>query len=332
MNKPSSRPLSLDFLRSFEAVARRLSFSAAAEDMHLTQPAISRQIKSLEEELGAPLVHRGTRKVELTQAGQSLLRSVEPMLARVDSTVRQIRLARGRAQVSVSTFPSFATLWLMPRLPDFERRHPGIDIRLSATDRMVDLDDPELDMLLRHCPPERAPAGAERMFGEVLTPVIGARLADAISRGDAPPLARPADFVQHTLIEVEDTTPSAIALGWPAWLTVQGQAQLVPRRWFSVNFNHQQIQAALAGQGIALAWLPMVHDALERGELVEPFGPSLRWWTRYAYYLVPLSHADGRTPRPEMAALVEFVREQAMATRRAIGEVNPENAGPTEGD
>src|SRR5262249_1010957 len=138
MNKPSSRPLSLDFLRSFEAVARRLSFSAAAEDMHLTQPAISRQIKSLEDDLGAPLFHRGTRKVELTQAGMSLLRSVEPLLARLDATVRQIRLARGRAQVSVSTFPSFATLWLMPRLTDFERRHPGIDIRLSATDRMVD--------------------------------------------------------------------------------------------------------------------------------------------------------------------------------------------------
>ena len=332
MNKPSNRPLSLDFLRSFEAVARRLSFSAAAEDMHLTQPAMSRQIKSLEEELGAPLFHRGTRKVELTQAGHSLLRSVEPLLARLDTSVRQIRLARGRAQVSVSTFPSFATLWLMPRLADFERRHPGIDIRLSATDRLVELDAPDLDLLIRHCPPERAPAGAERMFGEVLTPVIGARMADAIARGDAPPLARPADLVQHTLVEVEDTTPSALALSWPNWLAAQGQAQLVPRRWISVNFNHQQIQAVLAGQGVALAWLPMVHDALARGELVEPFGPALRWWARYAYYLVPLAHADGRTPRPELAALLEFVREHAEATRQAIGEINPENCGPTEGD
>ncbi|HEV8688822.1 MAG TPA: LysR family transcriptional regulator [Ideonella sp.] len=332
MNKPSSRPLSPDFLRSFEAVARRLSFSAAAEDLHLTQPAISRQIKSLEEELGAPLFHRGTRKVELTQAGHSLLRSVEPLLARLDATVRQIRLARGRAQVSVSTFPSFATLWLMPRLADFERRHPGIDIRLSATDRMAELDDPDLDLLLRHCPPERAPAGAERMFGEVLTPVIGARMADAIARGDAPPLARPADLTQHTLVEVEDTTPSALALSWPNWLAAQGQAQLVPRRWISVNFNHQQIQAVLAGQGVALAWLPMVHDALSRGELVEPFGREMRWWPRYAYYLVPLAHRDARAPRPELTALIDFVREHAEATQRAIGEVNPENCGPTEGD
>src|SRR5689334_21886124 len=111
MNKPSSRPLSLDYLRSFEAVARRLSFSAAAEDLHLTQPAISRQIKTLEEDLGTPLFNRGTRRVELTGAGLSLLRSVEPLLGRLDATVRQIRIAQGRAQISLSTFPCLATLW-----------------------------------------------------------------------------------------------------------------------------------------------------------------------------------------------------------------------------
>jgi LysR family transcriptional regulator, glycine cleavage system transcriptional activator len=335
MNKLSARPLSLDCLRSFEAVARRLSFSAAAEDLHLTQPAISRQIKGLEEELGTALFHRGTRKVELTQAGHSLLRVVEPLLARLDITVRQIRLAKGRAQVSLSTFPSFATLWLMPRLADFERRHPGIDIRLSATDRLVELDDPELDLLLRHCPPERAPAGAERMFGEVLTPVISARMADAIARGEAPPLERPADLAQHTLVAVEDATHAALALGWHSWLAAQGLPQLTPRRWISLNFNHQQIQAALAGQGVALAWLPMVLDALLRGELVEPFGPSLRWWPGYAYWLVPLGtqgRQDGRPARPELAALIDFVRQHAAATRAALGEVNPDNCGPTEGD
>jgi len=157
MNQRQHRPLSLDFLRTFEAVARGLSFSGAAEELHITQPAISRQIKGLEEELGAPLFNRGTRKVELTSAGQSLLRTVEPLLGRLDATVRQIRVARGRAQVSVSTFPSFASLWLMPRLESFEREHPLIDIRISATDRLIELDDPELDVLLRNCMPERAP-------------------------------------------------------------------------------------------------------------------------------------------------------------------------------
>lgn len=330
MNKPSARPLTLDFLRSFEAVARRLSFSAAAEDLHLTQPAISRQIKNLEEELGSMLFSRGTRRVELTHAGQSLLRAVEPMLVRLDGTVRQIRIAQGRAQISLSTFPSFATLWLMPRLTDFERHHPGIDIRLSATDRLADTDDPELDLLLRHCRPERAPPGAERMFGEVLTPVVGARMADAIARGEVPPLSQPADLAQHALVEVEDNTPSAMALAWPAWLSAQGLSQLAPRRWYSVNFNHQQIQAVVAGQGVGLAWLPMVHDALARGELVEPFGPALRLRSPFAYFMVALDHAGahaaGRPTRPELTALLAFVRQHAADTRRAIGEETPTDA------
>jgi LysR family transcriptional regulator, glycine cleavage system transcriptional activator len=323
MNKPSSRPLSLDFLRSFEAVARRLSFSAAAEDLHLTQPAVSRQIKSLEEELGCPLFSRGTRRVELTSAGRSLLRTVEPLLGRLDSTVRQIRIAQGRAQISLSTFPSFATLWLMPRLSDFEREHPGIDIRLSATDRLADVEDADLDLLLRHCRPEHAPPGAERMFSEVLTPVVGARMADAIARGDAPPLNRPADLAQHTLVEVEDHTPSAQALAWPSWLAAQGLGHLEPRRWYSVNFNHQQIQAVVAGQGVGLAWLPMVHEALARGELVEPFGPGLRLASTFAYWLVKLEHAGSRAPRPELAALVDFVRRHSAVTRQAIGDAEP---------
>jgi LysR family glycine cleavage system transcriptional activator len=320
MNKPSSRPLSLDFLRSFEAVARRLSFSAAAEDLHLTQPAISRQIKSLEEELGSPLFNRGTRRVELTSAGLSLLRVVDPLLGRLDSTVRQIRIAQGRAQISLSTFPSFATLWLMPRLSDFEREHPGIDIRLSATDRLADVEDPDLDLLLRHCRPEHAPRGAERMFGELLTPVVGARMADAIARGDAPPLNEPADLAQHTLVEVEDHTPSAQALAWPAWLAAHGLTHLAPRRWYSVNFNHQQIQAVVAGQGVGLAWLPMVHDALARGELVEPFGTRLRLASPFAYWLVTLDRSGNQASRPELAALIDYVRRHSAETRRAIGE------------
>ena len=170
MNTHRHRPLPLDCLRSFEAVARHLNFSAAADELHLTQPAMSRQIQRLEDELGTALFNRGTRRVALTAAGHSLIRVVEPTLARLDATVRQIRLAQGRAQVSVSTFASFATLWLMPRLPGFERGREGVDIRLSATDRLMELDSPELDLLLRHCKPERAPPGAWRLFGEVLTP------------------------------------------------------------------------------------------------------------------------------------------------------------------
>jgi len=317
MTPTRQRPLVLDHLRSFEAVARRAGFGAAAEELHVTQSAVSRQIKSLEDELGAPLFVRGARRIELTQAGQTLLRAITPALARIDSAVRQIRAARGRAQVSLSTFPSFASLWLLPRLPTFERLQSAIDIRISAVDRLVELDDPDHDLLLRQCLPEDAPPGSKRLFGEVITPVIGTSHADAIARGAAPPLRKPADLAHCTLIEMEDDRPGSELLGWAHWLAENGLANLVPRRWISVNFTHQQVQTALAGQGVALARLPLVHDALERGELIEPFGRAGRLGSARAYWQIPL---PGARPRAELDSFMLWLEDAARETRAAIGE------------
>src|SRR5947207_14659864 len=113
MNTVRQRPLSLGSLRAFEAVARRLSFSEAADELHVTQSAVSRQIKGLEDELGAQLFVRGTRHVQISPDGHALLRVVEPMLGKLDSTVQTIRRARGRQRVSVTTFASFGPLWLL---------------------------------------------------------------------------------------------------------------------------------------------------------------------------------------------------------------------------
>lgn len=319
MNRPLHRPIALDWLRSFEAVARHLSFSLAAEELHLTQPAISRQIKGLEEDLGAQLFSRGTRHVALTAAGQQLLRATEPLLRRLDATVRQIRMAQGRSQIHVTTFASFGSLWLMPRLPGFERLHPELDIRISASDTLLPDGDPELDLALRHCAPERAPPGAQRLFGEVLAPVIGRGMAEAIRTGQAPPLRRFADLAAHTLIEMDDSHARSIDLSWPMWLEQHGQGELAPRRWLSVNYTHQQIQLAQAGQGVALARLPMVHDLLASGELVEPFGPAGRSWADTAYWLVPLTGAVGQ-PRQEVRTFIDWVQAQAALTRSAVGD------------
>jgi LysR family glycine cleavage system transcriptional activator len=317
MNMGRQRPLVLDHLRSFEAVARRAGFGAAAEELHVTQSAVSRQIKSLEDELGAPLFTRGTRRVELTQAGQLLLRVIAPALGRIDNAVRQIRQQRGRAQVSLSTFPSFASLWLLPRLPTFEKLQPAIDIRISAVDRLVELDDPDHDLVLRQCRPEDAPAGARRLFGEVCTPVIGASLAEAIARGAAPPLREPRDLADCTLIEMEDDRPNSELLGWPYWLQQRGLARMEPKRWISVNFTHQQVQTALAGQGVALGRLPLIHDALARGDLIEPFGREGRLVSDSTYWHIPLT---GARPRAELESFTQWLDEAATATRRAIGE------------
>jgi LysR family transcriptional regulator, glycine cleavage system transcriptional activator len=316
MNTPRRRPLALDHLRSFAAVARRLSFSQAAIDLHLTQPAISRQIKAIEEELGAAVFARGTRKVELTADGQVLLQAVAPWLERLDRAVQQIRASRGRRVVNVTTFPSFASLWLLPRLDEFERLHPDIDIRISATESLVDLDGSDFDLALRYCHPDALPPPHRRLFGEVLTPAISIALQAAITAGQAPPLAQPADLAQHTLLEEDDLRPSGRYLSWRNWLDAQGLPTLEPRRWLFLNFTHQQVQAALSGQGVALARLAMVWTSLHRGELFEPFDASHRTASPFAYFMVHTSDQ----PRAEVDALAAWVGAQAALTRAAIGE------------
>jgi len=311
MSPPRQRPLSIGPLRAFEAVARRLSFRAAAEELHLTQPAISRQIRSLEDEIGVALFLRGTRHVELTGAGNALRRTVDPLLSQLDGCVHQLRSALGRQPVGVTTFASFASLWLLPRLQDFQATHPDIDIRISATDAMADLDDPELDMALRYCLPEDAPAGSTSLFGEVLTPVASPALLGRLK------LKVAADLAQHTLLEEDAHSGGASAayLSWPHWLDLHKQPRLQPRRWIYLNFTYQQIQGALAGQGVALARLALVQEALQRGDLVEPFGPGGRCTSPYAYWLV---RWPARRERPALEAFERWLLQQAAATQAAL--------------
>ena len=313
-NAVRRRPLSLSGLRAFEAVAQRLSFGAAAEDLHLTQSAVSRQIKALEEELGAVLFSRGTRHVELTAAGSALLRAVAPSLDRIDATVRQLRRARGRPAVSVNTFASFASLWLIPRLAAFQQAHPDIDIRIGAVDAFVDPGSDDVDVALRYCRPDQAPPGAVRLFGEQITPVASPWLIEH-GRPSGAPLREPADLARHTLLEDDNRQPSAAYLGWRHWLTEHHLPELQPARWLYFDYTHQQVQAALAGQGVTLTRLALTSESLARGELVEPFADA-RMATPYAYWLISAPQSG----RPELERFAEWVQQQARATRQAIGE------------
>jgi len=317
MNAPRHRPLAVGPLRTFEAVARRLSFSAAAEELHLTQPAISRQIRALEDELGTALFLRGTRHVEITGAGMQLLRTVEPLLMRMDSTVRQIRTAQRRQPVGVTTFASFASMWLLPRLQAFQAQHPQADIRISANDSFAEFDDLEIDLALRHCHPADAPPGSVRLFDEMLTPVASPALLHRL------PLNTAADLARHTLLEEDDHKPSAEYVSWLHWLRRNAPAGLEPRSWLHLNFTYQRIQAAVAGQGVALARVPLTLESLQRGDLVEPFGAAGRIASPFAYWLVRWPQ---RQQRPVLAAFEDWLLDQAERTRAAMHALSPDSA------
>ena len=309
-----SRPIAAGQLRAFEAVARHLNFRAAAEELSLTQSAVSRQIQSLEDDVGVSLFLRHTRAVELTGAGAQLLRAVLPSLERIDGTVRMIRQSAGRKSVAISTWASFASMWLIPRLEAFQQAHPDIDIRIDATDASVDLDTTDVDLALRYSVPGHVPAQARRLFGEQLTPVISPWLLKS-----GPRLQDAQDLTRFALIEASDAHRNQHLewLSWQRWFDQQGLRRFEPKRWLYFNYAHQIVQAALTGQGVALARLPLIAESLASGDLVE-FLPQKRMDSPMAYWLIvgPRSAA-----RPEVQAFCSWIEAQAAQTREAIGDV-----------
>lgn len=308
-----TRPISAGHLRAFEAVARHLNFRAASEEMALTQSAVSRQIQALEEEVGVSLFLRHTRAVELTGAGAQLLTAVSQSLPRIDNAVRQIRQSAGRRSVALTTFASFASMWLIPRLEQFQRDNPEIDIRIDASDVSLDLEVADVDLALRYGPMANMPPHAIRLFGEQLTPVASPWLLKS-----GAPLKKPADLTQFALIEAGDAHQSHLEwLTWRRWFDEHGFPKLQPKRWLYFNYAYQMVQAALTGQGIVLARLPMVAESLANGDLVEPL-PHARMDSPMAYWLIigPRS-----AQRPEIKDFCEWLMAQAKATRQTVGEV-----------
>jgi DNA-binding transcriptional LysR family regulator len=307
-----TRPIGAGYLRAFEAVARHLNFRAAAEEMALTQSAVSRQIQSLEDEVGVPLFLRHTRAVELTSAGAQLLLSVQQALPRIDGAVRQIRQSAGRKTVALTTFASFASMWLIPRLEAFQRDNPDIDIRIDASDAAVDLDVADVDLALRYGPPETMPPGSVRLFGEHLTPVASPWLLKS-----NPPIRKPEDIARFTLIEAGDAHRTHLEwLTWRRWFEVNGLTKSQPRRWLYFNYAYQMVQAALTGQGVVLARSALVAESLASGDLVEVL-PRQRMESPMAYWLLVSPRSAGR---PEIQAFGTWLQAQAGTTREAIGD------------
>ncbi len=310
MSHLRSRPLSVGYLRCFEVTARLLNFRAAADELALSQSAVSRQIQSLEDELGMVLFLRHTRSVELTEAGAVLFRTVSALLNQLDLTVQQIRHSVLRKSIAVTTFASFASMWLIPRLSSFQNLHPEIDIRIDASDKPVDLSVSDIDIAIRYGPASRMPEGATRLFGDQLIAVASPRLLE--QEGG---IQSAQDLTRFTLIEPSNPQSSHMDwLTWRHWLNAQGLHGVQPVRWLHFNYAYQMVQAALNGQGVVLARPPLIAQSLANGELVEVL-PGGRNDSPMAYWLLV---NPSQVPSEQVKAFCEWVMAQAQETQMTM--------------
>jgi LysR family transcriptional regulator, glycine cleavage system transcriptional activator len=300
MNRRHRRPLDTTHLRGFEAAARHLSFTLAADELGLTQSSISRQVQALEDALGKALFARKTRALALTAAGTKLARSVRGALGEIDRAVDEIRGQSVRRRVTVSTYASFASLWLVPKLTALARELPDVDIRIDATDELVDLEAADVDVALRLCRAEQAPREAVELMTAALTPALAPSLLER-----AGGRLEPSDLGRFTLLMLEDTTENAMDDTWERWFRLAGVPLPANAPRLVFNFVDQSMQAAVRGQGIVLARTTFLRDFVERGELVAPI--ALRMPSRFRYYM--LTH-PGRRGEPHVRAFCEWIIRQ----------------------
>jgi len=293
---------SLDLLKGFEAAARLLSFTRAGEELHLTQSAVSRQIKELEEQLGVALFERRHRALGLTEAGRALFPAASQVLQAMRAVTDRLRALSAQRSLAVTTTNSFAALWLIPRLARFTRAHPGVDVRIAADTRVQDLEREGLDLAIRHGPASLAGPQAVRLFGERVFPVCSPKLLADPKR----PLRQPADLRHHVLLQYDDPDGRHPWLHWKTWLEVERLSDLRPAGSLLFSGYEQIIPAAIAGNGVALGRSPLVREALASGELVAPFKRSAD--PARAYFAIVSKHAAAR---PEVADFLAWLRAEA---------------------
>lgn len=287
----------LNALRAFEAAARHLSFTKAAEELHVTQAAVSHQIKGLEEWLGAPLFLRQNRNLCLTEAGQAYLPTIKLAFdGLADATERLFRQDHGGA-LTVSTMPSLAAKWLVMRLGSFQERHPDIDVRLQTSSALVDFATQDVDVAIRfgtgHWPGLRA----ERLMEEEIFPVC----SPGLLRPDRP-LNCPNDLRHYPLLHDD------YVITWRLWLEAAGAAEVDTSRGAVFTDSALMLQAAAAGRGVALARHVLATDDIAAGRLVRLFDVAVPG--DFAYYVVAPPHYF---QRPKVRAFRDWLFEEAGA-------------------
>ncbi|RTR06483.1 LysR substrate-binding domain-containing protein [Halomonas nitroreducens] len=297
----------LNSLVAFESAARHLSFTQAAEELHVTQGAISRQVRSLEDYLGKPLFERANRSVKLTPMGQRYAQAIHHALTDISSITEEVRSWQGTYQITVATTSAMASLWLLPKIAEFQREHENVELRIVATEQIRDLSRVESDVALFYCRTPPAAMQATTLFHEEVFPVCSPRYLERFG-----PFPGPEALLDCTLLSLEDADQDWMS--WKQWFTEVGVVSRLPRRRLNINSYSMLVQAAMMDQGVALGWSQLVDDYLERGQLVRPVETVLRTQARFCL----LEPGETRSKRRGVRAF----REWLMATvPREVGDL-----------
>ncbi|MEA2780420.1 MAG: LysR family transcriptional regulator, glycine cleavage system transcriptional activator [Rhodospirillaceae bacterium] len=297
----------LGALKTFEAAARLLSFTKAAEELGVTPAAVSYQMRALEDQLGIRLFNRSSRVVQLTQAGGVLQLGVSEALDGIGRTIARLRGMDARPRLTVSSSPSLAAKWLVPRLPRFLQLYPDTDVRVEVSNRLVDFAQEEVDLAIRFGRGEYPGLRVHRLFDETIFPVCSPKLLDG-----SPPLTQPRDLRHHMLIHVEWQALGATWPDWRMWMLAAGLGDLDATHGLHFSQTSLALQAAIDGQGVALVESTLAADDLASRRLVRPFELSLKGPAEFAYFaLSPPATAE----RPLVKAFREWTIREAAETK-----------------
>jgi LysR family glycine cleavage system transcriptional activator len=280
-------------MQAFEAAARNESYVIAARELSVTPAAVGQQVRALEEWLGLPLFQRsrsGSQRLQPTADAQAVLADIGTGLDLLDGALRQLRQRRARSAITVSASQAFVARWLLPRLEAFTAEHPGIDVRLDVSDRLVDVARGEADLAIRCGAGRWSGVAARLLMPEEVFPVAAPKLLERLGQ---PKSAQ--DLTRFPLIHDQLQTQTRVFPGWADWLSAQGVHPSKALGGVQINASGSVIQSALHGQGLALARRAFVQDDLAAGTLVRLL-PHIQWPVRWSYYLVMAEAPPSRAP------------------------------------
>ncbi|MEX0922156.1 MAG: transcriptional regulator GcvA [Rhodovibrionaceae bacterium] len=293
----------LNALRAFEAAARHLSFTKAAEELHVTPAAVSQQVKALEDYCGVQLFRRLTRALMLTDAGQAVLPALKESFDLLGDVTERLMADQKAGILTVSVAPSFGSKWLVPRLERFRQAHPDFDVRIDANDALANFAVDGVDIAIRYGRGVYDNLRADCLITEISYPVCSPKLLES-----GPPLKHPRDLAGHTLIHVQWKMEQEHAPNWRMWLRAAGVEGVDAERGTRFSADSMAVQAAIEGHGIALAGSALVGDDLREGRLIRPFPPSVCEATTFCYYVV---YPETKAENPKVAAFRDWLMEEA---------------------